>query len=415
MERRRSEWGGLGALGVVYRPGVPAASLPPFRLLAPLLRWRYPVVALTAFASCLQHLRGTGRDWDYFVEGSELLVGRHHLYTLAPGGLRLYANYPRLQIGPLSLLVATPLRLLGPDDGRVVASLVMTACVVLFVYVLERTARVLWPDALPADVQCRSLTVLLGGVVAALAWSPLATIYMHLDDVLALGACVGALWAVATKRPVVLGLCIGAAAAAKPWGVLALPLVLALRGRARWVAFATGAAVTAAAWLPFVLADRRTLTAVTPQNVVSPASILHLFGVAAADGPSWTRPVQLVAVLTVGVVAVSRGRWAAVFLVGVAVRLALDPQVFLYYTAGLVLAALSWDLLRTRRPLPVWTCFAFVLLDDATALVPDPTARAVLRLFAIVVMVGAVLFAPVSGSARPSSAVGSRRWGRAPS
>ena len=70
-------------------------------------------------------------------------------------------------------------------------------------------------------------------------------------------------------------------------------------------------------------------------------------------------------------------------LVGVAVRLAFDPQVFLYYTAGLVLAAFAWDMLRLRRPFPIWTFLTFLLLDDATVLVPSATGRAILRLVAV--------------------------------
>ena len=48
------------------------------RVLGPVLRWRYVIVAAVALLSCLQHISGTGRDWFYFVEGSELLFGRHH-------------------------------------------------------------------------------------------------------------------------------------------------------------------------------------------------------------------------------------------------------------------------------------------------------------------------------------------------
>ncbi len=81
-------------------------------------------------------------------------------------------------------------------------------------------------------------------------------------------------------------------------------------------------------------------------------------------------------------------------LVGITARLALDPQVFLYYTAGLVLAALAWDLLRSRRPLPLWTLFAFVLLNDSYVLIDDSTVQAAIRLVLSVVLVVLVLFGP---------------------
>jgi hypothetical protein len=373
--------------------------------LTPVFRWRYPIVAAAALLSSAQHVSGTGRDWFYFVKGSELLFGRHHLYSLRPGGLHLYANYPDLQIGPLSFVVATPLRMLGPDDGRVASSFLMSAFVVFLVFVLERTARRVWVDAAEVEIALRSLTVLLGGVMVAQAWAPLSTIYAHLDDVVTLGACVGALWAVATKRPVLLGVLIGAAAAAKPWGVLALPLAFALEGRDRWRAFTISAACTLVAWLPFAIADGGTLTAVTPQNMVSPSSILHLFGVPVMDGPTWTRPVQLAAMLLVGAIAVARGRWGAVLLVGVAARLAFDPQVFLYYSSGLILAALAWDLLRTPRPLPWWTFFTFLLLNDAYVLVGSDTTRAVLRLVLTAALISVVLFAP-RGALEPQGVLG---------
>jgi hypothetical protein len=351
-------------------------------------------------AFALQHISGTGKDWTYFVEGGELLFGQHHLYTPLAGGLHLYANYPAIQIGPLSLLVAAPLRLIGSDDGRVAGAILMTAVAPALVYVLERTARIVRPDI---DEQFLQLTTLLGGLMFVQSWATLAVIYAHLDDVLVLAAAVGALWAVATRRPVLLGICIGVAIAAKPWGIVVVPLAFALRGRGRWIALASGAGLAVLAWVPFVLGDSRTLDAIRPPIVVSSSSVLHLLGVAATDAPSWTRPVQFACVLLVGWLAVARGRWGAALLVGITARLALDPQVFLYYTAGLVLAALAWDMLRARRPLPLWTLFAFVLLNDSYVLVDDASIQAAIRLVLSVVLIGVVLFGPADDQAGATS------------
>ncbi len=190
-----------------------------------------------------------------------------------------------------------------------------------------------------------------------------------------------------------------------------MPLVLAFRGRDRWAALLWGVGIAAAAWLPFVLGDSRTLDAIKPPIVVSPSSVLHLFGVAATDAPSWTRPVQFGCVLVVGAIAVARGRWGAALLVGITTRLALDPQVFLYYTTGLVLAALAWDMLRSRRPLPLWTLFAFVLLNDSYVLIDDATVEALLRLVLSVVLVGVVLFGPSSGHEDASTESDDARFG----
>ena len=372
------------------------ADSPLLRRVEPVLRWRYPILVAAAYAFCFQHLRGTGKDWRYFVLGSELLFGQHHRYSPLPGGLHLYANYPDLQIGPLSFVLATPFRLLSRTDGRIAVALVGTAVAPALIWLLERTARVVWPrDGRPAD-QLLQLTALLGGLVVVQAWAFLATIYAHLDDVLVLSACTVALWAVAVRRPWVLGLAIGVAIAAKPWGVVALPLILALPGRDRWRATGLAALISALAWLPFVLADPATLSAVRPAVVTQPASVLHLFGVPLSDAPLWVRPVQLVAALLAGTVAVVRRRWGAVLLVGIAIRVALDPEVFLYYSPGLLLAALAWDVLRAPRPLPVWTLGGFVALNVATVIVPSPEGRAVLRLLITAAAVGAALVSPLA-------------------
>jgi hypothetical protein len=362
--------------------------------MGPLLRWRYVLIALAAFAFSLQHLRGTGEDWHFFVVGSELLFGHHRPGYAAPGGLHLYASYPYFQIGPLAFLFATPFRLLGEGNGRVAAALTMTALAPALVFVLERTALAVWGRDDERAATMTGFTALLGGLVVVEAWAPLGAIYAHIDDVLVLGAATMTLWALAHHRPGLTGFAIGVAIAAKPWGVVALPLVLALPGRARWPAAAFATAIAGVAWLPFVIADPATLSAIRPAVVTAPASVLHLFGVPLSDAPMWVRPVQLGGALIAEGLALARDRWGAVLLVGIAVRVGLDPQVFLYYSAGLVLAALAWDLLRSAHPLPLWTMATFVLLNDAYVVVSSPQARGVIRLLITVGVVGAALLLP---------------------
>ncbi|HET7486683.1 MAG TPA: hypothetical protein VFJ85_02055 [Acidimicrobiales bacterium] len=364
------------------------------RTLRPVLRWRYAVLVVVAVAFSLLHLRGTGDDWSYFRHGSQALLGHHSQLTPLPGGLHFYANYPAYQIGPLSLLVAAPLTLVG--GGRLLAVLLMTAAAPLLILLLERAARTVQPPATKRDADLRALTVLFGGLAAVASWSSLSTIYAHLDDALTLAACTGAVAAVAARRPAWAGAALGAAVAAKPWGIVALPLAFQFSGRDRRTCLGVAAAIGAAAWLPFLLADSGTLGAIRPAVTVAPDSVMHLFGVPTADGPAWTRAVQLGLALVVGVLAVRRKKWPAVLLVAIAVRVALDPQVFLYYAAGLVLAALAWDLLRTRAPLPVWTLLTFVFLNDAYAVVPDPRVRAALRLAITAGLVAVVLLAPAA-------------------
>ena len=376
-------------LAVGLRTGVDLNRLQ--RPLRPVLACRYPIIAVAALAFSLQHLRGTGLDWRYFVEGSELLFGQHRPSTPFPGGLHLYASYPDFQIGPLSFLVAAPIRIIGGANSRIVGSLLMTAVGPLLVYVLDRASRIAHPPACQEDELLRRITVLFGGLLVAAAWAPLAAIYAHLDDVLTIAAGVGAVWAVATRRPIVAGILLGAAFAAKPWGVVALPLAFAFRGRCRVTALGVAAAVSIVAWAPFVLADPATLDAVRPQNRIAPESVLHLLGVPLMDAPTWVRALQLVTALVAGLIAILRGRWEAVLLVGIAVRVALDSQTFLYYGTGLIVAAFAWDLLRARRTYPLATLFAFVFLNDSYVVFADPMIRASTRLILTVALVVTVL------------------------
>ena len=71
----------------------------------------------------LVHAPAGGYSWHYFALGAKLLTSP----AAGAGGVHLYASHPELQIGPLSLLVAAPLRHLDPWQGRVAASVLLTA------------------------------------------------------------------------------------------------------------------------------------------------------------------------------------------------------------------------------------------------------------------------------------------------
>ena len=68
-----------------------------------------------------------GIAWKYFVQGSLLMFTGHDGASAYPGGLHIYANYPQLQIGPLAFSTGQLIRHLGPDQGLLVAEVVMTA------------------------------------------------------------------------------------------------------------------------------------------------------------------------------------------------------------------------------------------------------------------------------------------------
>src|SRR4051812_30190103 len=119
----------IGEKPKVISPAEMAARLQRFD---GVLRWRYLILSVAAAAFAAQLFPRGSHDWHFLVDGSKLLFGDHQgfgwrspLFT-KPGGLKLYANYPGLQIGPLSFLLALPFRLFGSAD-RLAAAIVMTA------------------------------------------------------------------------------------------------------------------------------------------------------------------------------------------------------------------------------------------------------------------------------------------------
>jgi hypothetical protein len=79
----------------------------------------------------------------------------------------------------------------------------------------------------------------------------------------------------------------------------------------------------------------------------------------------------MVLALALGVLAVWRGRWAAILLLAMAVRVAMDPGTFLYYIAGPMLGAVIWDFLGQRRRLPWWSIGTCLILFG-TRWIPMP-------------------------------------------
>lgn len=292
--------------------------------------------------------RGGGYSWHYFAQGADLLI---HVGT--PGaGLQLYAAHPDLQIGPLALLAAVPLQAAGPVGGRVLAQVILTLLGPLLLVVLCRAR----PSAAGQLVTARQL--LVTGLLVLPVWAQLATHFTHLDDALALAFTVGAVAAVVHRRGVTAALLLAAAVDAKPWALGFTVLLLALpAGQRRRAALVTGAGV-AIAWLPFLLADPRTLAAggFTIDNADD--SALRALGVHTGGTPAWDRPAQLLLGVAVALLCLRRGRWAAVPLAVVATRLLLDPQTYGYYSSGLLVSAAILDLAGARRRWPLWTLAA---------------------------------------------------------
>jgi hypothetical protein len=285
----------------------------------------------------------SGISWHYFADGARLLVGST--------GLHVYAEHPELQTGPLSLAAAALVHPLPAAAAEKVALVVMTAIGPVLLALLVPVV----------DQARRAVRLLLAGLVLAPAWTVLSVRWGHLDDVLAMAAAVSAIRCLRAGRPVLTGLALAVGVACKPWALGFLPLLLALPAASWAWAAAAAAAGTAVAWLPFVVADPATLTAMHPNVALVPSSGLHTLGVRGSVVPSWGRAAQLVGATVIAAVAGLVGRWPGVLLVAVAVRMALDPQDNAYYVGSAALAAVVFDLLGTRWTFP-WTTLATVLV-----------------------------------------------------
>ena len=197
-------------------------------------------------------------------------------------------------------------------------------------------------------------------------WTELTTHFAHIDDLMALGFSVAALHAVARRHPVWAGLALAAAADSKPWAAAFVVLLLALPRRQLLTALAAFTGGIAVVWLPFLLADPRTVAAVTQFTIPNDrSSALRVLGVMDPRTPWWDRSAQLLLGLAGGAVAVRRGRWPAVLLVAVAARILLDPGVYAYYTAGALLGTIVVNLVVTRWRVPWATVTAALLLYAA--------------------------------------------------
>ncbi|WP_105970420.1 hypothetical protein [Streptomyces geranii] len=76
-------------------------------------------------------------------------------------------------------------------------------------------------------------------------------------------------------------------------------------------------------------------------------------------------------------------------------HIALDPGVYTYYTASVLLGTLLWDVIGQRRLVPWWSWIALITLYGSVFTVPDDTARGLVRLGFVVVSTSYVLFWPV--------------------
>jgi hypothetical protein len=364
------------------------------------------VLAVWIAAWTLVHLPSVGYSWRFFVLGAGLLTSG----SPVTGGLHVYAAHPELQIGPLALLAAVPLIHLDPWHGRLCAALLLSACGPLLLANLVRVRERSGP--------IRDPLLLMTGLLVLPVWTEVAVHYAHLDDAMALAAIVVATGALRRGSAVTTGLLLAAAADSKPWvlgcGLLIVALPAGKRGRAL-VAFGTGVAV---AWLPFLLADPRTLDLghFSIPNVAS--SALNALGVHDPVTPSWDRGAQLILGVAVAGLALRRGRWPAVLLAVVCARLLLDPETYNYYTSGLLVATALVDMYVQRRGFPMWTSSAalfYIVEDLLDPILPEDLLGAVRAAYCVIVLAALAIPGPQANATdAPVCSRGRhrRRWRR---
>ncbi len=222
-------------------------------------------MVLTVLAGALTAIalpRAGNGSWSFFAKAAGLSA-RHNRKTGAFEGWHLYANYPKAQFGPVSVLAAKAAILVGHGRGVRVAQLFAMFTYVCIVWLIAGAAQ---RSSVQAARQRVARVLLISGLVLLPVWFQLAVVNIHLDDVLALFNAVLAVWAITAKRPYlaalalgIAALALGIAADAKPWAVMFLVLLLAIESKDRWMAFGIAWAVAFLPWISTRRATRRLL------------------------------------------------------------------------------------------------------------------------------------------------------------
>ncbi|MEU7104615.1 hypothetical protein ABZ951_06075 [Streptomyces sp. NPDC046215] len=333
-----------------------------------------------------------GFSWHYLRTGGELIYqGGAGDGT---GGLNLYAHHPELQMGPISFLVAGLFNPFSEHTGQFLAAAFMSALGLVIVVLAGRSAAISFLGTGTNHQRLRR-RVLVAGLAFIPMWIEVSVRFGHLDDVLALFFTALAVWFLTRCNPAAVGACLALAMDSKPTALAFLPLILALP-RDRWMrAVLWCAGLVAVAWLPFFLVDPQSFAAAKFTIPNNPASALRWLGADDPETPSWARPAQAALGLGLGAIAVWRGRWAGVVLLGANARIVLDPSVYTYYTASVLLGTLLWDVCGQRRLVPWWSWIALILLYGSVFAVPDESARGLIRLAFVAVSTAYVLLWPM--------------------
>jgi len=333
-----------------------------------------------------------GFSWHYLRTGGQLIY--QGTSGNGTGGLNLYAHHPELQMGPLSFLTAGLFNPFPEVIGQFLAAALMSLLGLVIVVLAGRSAAHHFLGTGTNHQRLRQ-RVLIAGLAFIPMWIEVAVRFGHLDDVLALFFTALAVRAVTRGDAALTGICLALAMDSKPTALAFLPLLLALP-REKWLrAGLWCAGLVAVAWLPFFLGDSQSFAAAKFAIPNQSASALRWLGVDDPTTPGWDRPAQAALGLVLGALAVWRGRWAAVVLLGANARIVLDPSVYTYYTASVLLGTLLWDVIGQRRLVPWWSWLGLLFLYGSVFAVPDDAARGLIRLAFVAVSTAYVLLWPV--------------------
>jgi hypothetical protein len=338
-----------------------AASLDPRSAAGAPALSAWPLAALGTAILLYRYVLQIGQptSWHFFADAATGLFQRN-----GPG-LDLYAVHPEFQFGPLAAVVAA---LFQPIPGMLIRPAVATFGMLLglaTVLLLERMALELHPGVDPVRLRralwCAAIPLLY-------AWGDIAVRSEHIDDAIAVTGIAAAGLLLARRRPWAATALLAIAVAAKPWAIVCVPMLAVGQDRDRLVRPLVAAGAAGATWLPFLLDDRSTLRALSHFTIAnSGTSALRVFGVAAARTPSWDRPAQVLLGLGAAALLVRWDRWWAIPMSSLGIRLLLDPGTHRYYTAGLAVAVLMWELCVAPTKVPWRTIVTVVMLGVTTS------------------------------------------------
>jgi hypothetical protein len=332
------------------------------------------------------------RAWHYFVDAAHLLVRDSQAEG---GGLRLYRTHPEFQFGPIVILVSVPYAWLPTPVGEwavmVTASLAGVAALAFGV----GAVRIRRPDA---EERFRLLPLLIGVPFVAL-WLRVAAYTAHIDDVIALVAVAASGLTIERRRTGWTVVALTVAAAAKPWAIIFAPMAMLGDVRPRVDRAALVLVLSVATWLPFVVGSPGTIEALRDFAIgVDVNSGLRALRLDETTTPVWVRPAQVALGLAATTIAVLwRRSWPAAFVAGIAARMLIDPATEHYYTAGLVLAALVWELDDSPDRLPWRTALIATVLEVAASDVTLGGLMPTARFLVLVAAIATVLATPPTG------------------